>query len=172
MKEALKQAEIAQSKGEVPVGAVIVYNGKIIAKGRNRRKQLETTDAHAEMDAIKKANRKIGSWRLEDCDLYVTLEPCPMCAGAIFQARIRKVYYGAPDPKAGALGTLYRINEDTRLNHQFAVEPGVCEEECAALLKAFFAQRRANAKQLKRASSSGDVVSIPREGKGGADEDC
>ena len=142
MKEALKQAEIAQSKGEVPVGAVIVYNGKIIAKGRNRRKQLETTDAHAEMDAIKKANRKIGSWRLEDCDLYVTLEPCPMCAGAIFQARIRKVYYGAPDPKAGALGGRYNMFHVEQLNHYPEIEGGILEEECSQILTGFFKELR------------------------------
>jgi tRNA(adenine34) deaminase len=142
MKEAYKLAEKAQKEGEVPVGAVIVYENKIIARGYNRRKKEETTDSHAEMVAIKKANKKIGSWRLEDCDLYVTLEPCPMCAGAIVQARIRSVYYGAKDTKAGAFGSVFDLAKIEGLNHYPSVEGGIMEEECGAILTEFFKNLR------------------------------
>ncbi len=142
MKEAYKLAQKAQNEGEVPVGAVIVYEDKIIARGYNRRKKDETTDSHAEMVAIKKANKKIGSWRLEDCDIYVTLEPCPMCAGAIVQARIRSVYYGAKDTKAGAFGSVFDITKIEGLNHYPTVEGGIMEEECGTILTEFFRNLR------------------------------
>ena len=142
MKEAYKLAIKAQNEGEVPVGAVIVYQDKIIARGYNRRKKDETTDSHAEMVAIKKANKKIGSWRLEDCDLYVTLEPCPMCAGAIVQARIRNVYYGAKDTKAGAFGSVFDLTKIEGLNHYPVVEGGIMGEECGAILTEFFRNLR------------------------------
>ena len=142
MLEAIKQARKAESQGEVPVGAVIVYDGKIIARGYNKRKKREETTSHAEIEAIKKANKVIGSWRLEDCDLYVTLEPCPMCAGAILQARMRKVYFGAYDPKAGALGSLFNLYEVKNLNHYPEVEGGLMEEECGRMLTGFFRNMR------------------------------
>ncbi len=142
MKEAIKQAKAAAAKGEVPVGAVIVYEGKIIARGYNRRKKQEKTTSHAEIEAISKANKVIGSWRLEDCDMYVTLEPCPMCAGAILQARMRKVYFGAYDPKAGALGSLFNMYEIEDFNHYPEVEGGIMAEECGEMLTAFFRNMR------------------------------
>ena len=142
MKEAYKLAQKAQNEGEVPVGAVIVYEDKIIARGYNRRKKDETTDSHAEMVAIKKANKKVGSWRLEDCDIYVTLEPCPMCAGAIVQARIRSVYYGAKDTKAGAFGSVFDITKIEGLNHYPSVEGGIMGEECGTILTEFFRNLR------------------------------
>ena len=142
MKEAYILALKAQNEGEVPVGAVIVYEDKIIARGYNRRKKDETTDSHAEMVAIKKANKKIGSWRLEDCDLYVTLEPCPMCAGAIVQARIRNVFYGAKDSKAGAFGSVFDITKIEGLNHYPVVEGGIMAEECGNILTEFFRNLR------------------------------
>ena len=143
MKEALKQAKLAVKHGEVPVGAVIVYQDKIIARGYNKRKMKQQTVEHAEMDAIRKACRVIGSWRLEDCDMYVTLEPCPMCAGAILQARMRKVYYGADDPKAGVLGSLFNMYEFPGFNHYPEVEKGILYEECSTILKEFFKNLRA-----------------------------
>ena len=142
MKEALKLAKKAEKEGEVPVGAVIVYDDKIIAKGYNRRKKEETTDSHAEMIAIKKANKKLGSWRLEDCDIYVTLEPCPMCAGTIIQARIANVYYGAKDVKAGAFGSVFDITQVEGLNHYPHVEGGILEEQCSNILTDFFKKLR------------------------------
>ena len=148
MKEAYKLAQKAQNEGEVPVGAVIVYEDKIIARGYNRRKKDETTDSHAEMVAIKKANKKIGSWRLENCDIYVTLEPCPMCAGAAVSARIDRVVIGAKDPKAGALGSVIDMNSYP-LNHKIKTEYGVCSEECSSLLKEFFEKKRRKSKQSR-----------------------
>ena len=142
MRAAIAQAKKAIEKGEVPVGAVIVYNGRIIARGYNKRKKQEKTMSHAEMDAIAKANKVIGSWRLEECDMYVTLEPCPMCAGAIQQARMRKVYFGAFDPKAGALGSLFNLYEIENFNHYSEVEGGILKEECGEMLTAFFQNMR------------------------------
>src|SRR5690554_5188922 len=123
MKYALKEAEKAYKKGEVPVGCVIVYNDKIIAKGYNKRVRDNLTVSHAELVAIEKANKVIGSWRLEDCDIYVTLEPCSMCAGAIMQARMRHIYFAASDPKSGALGGLYNMY-DFKFNHKVEVTKG------------------------------------------------
>ncbi|MET3683791.1 tRNA(adenine34) deaminase [Alkalibacillus flavidus] len=149
MDEAIKQAKQAEAIGEVPIGAVIVYQGDVIATGYNRRESNQLGTSHAEMIAIEEANRHIGSWRLEDCTLYVTLEPCPMCAGAIVQSRIPHVVYGAKDPKAGCAGTLMNLLEESRFNHQATVEHGVKEAECAALLTDFFRQLRERKKSSK-----------------------
>ncbi len=138
MRLALREAARAAEEGEVPVGAVIVHNSMVIGRGYNRTEGLADATAHAEILAIGAASDTLGDWRLEDCILYVTLEPCPMCAGAIVQARIPVLVYAAPDPKAGACGTLYDIVRDGRLNHRVEVVTGVLEEESAALLKHFF----------------------------------
>ncbi len=143
LNSAIKEAQKALKQYEVPIGAVIVKNGKIIAKAFNTREQNHSAIEHAEILVIQEACKKLQNWRLSDCDLYVTLEPCLMCAGALVQARIRKVYFGAYDPKGGALGTLYKIHEDTRLNHRFQVEGGICEEECSKMLSSFFKNKRA-----------------------------
>lgn len=142
MQEAIKEAEKAWELNEVPIGAVIVYGGEIIARGFNMRETKQTTMSHAELIAMEQANEKVGSWRLEDCTLYVTLEPCPMCAGAIVQSRIERVVFGATDPKAGAAGTLMNILDDARLNHQAEWTGGILEEECKQLLKQFFKELR------------------------------
>jgi len=142
MELALREAARAAEEGEVPVGAVIVHNSMVVGRGYNRPEGLKDATAHAEILAIGAASETLGDWRLEDCTIYVTLEPCPMCAGAIVQARIPLLVYGAPDPKAGACGTLYNIVDDPRLNHRVEVITGVMEEESAALLKAFFQHLR------------------------------
>jgi len=142
MKEALKQAKKAYALGEVPVGCVIVHQGRIIGRGYNRRNTDKSTLAHAEITAVKRASKYIGDWRLEDCTLYVTLEPCQMCAGAIIQARIPQVVMGCMNPKAGCGGSILNILEMPQFNHQAAVTRGVLEEECSALLKLFFTQLR------------------------------
>lgn len=142
MQEAINQAKKAREANEVPIGAVIVYQDNVIASGFNVRETSQTTLSHAELIAIAEANRKIGSWRLEDCTLYVTLEPCPMCAGTIVQSRIKRVVFGAPDPKAGCAGTLMNLLEDERFNHQAAVSAGVLRAECSALLTDFFRELR------------------------------
>ena len=147
MKKALDQAVLAFDQGEVPVGAVIVHNERIIAEACNQREMLNDPTAHAEMIAITQAAEVLKSWRLLDCTLYVTLEPCPMCAGAIVQARIPRVVYGATDPKAGACHTLFSLTSDIRLNHQSAVMGGVMQEDCRALLQEFFRQQRALGKK-------------------------
>lgn len=138
MLEAIREAKKAREMAEVPIGAVIVHEGEIIARGHNLRETSQETLSHAELIAIAEANEKIGSWRLEDCTLYVTLEPCPMCAGAIVQSRIKRVVYGAPDPKAGCAGTLFNLLEEPRFNHQTELESGVMQDECASLLTDFF----------------------------------
>lgn len=142
MQIALKEAEKAEKKGEVPIGAVIVHEDKVIATGYNHRETTQTTLSHAELIAIEKANKVLKSWRLEDCILYVTLEPCPMCAGAIVQSRIKRVVYGASDPKAGCAGTLMNLLQEDKFNHQVEVTSGVLKEECSALLSDFFRQLR------------------------------
>lgn len=144
---AIMEAKKAREIGEVPIGAVIVFENEIIATGYNVRETTQSTLAHAELAAIKEANKKIGSWRLEDCTLYVTLEPCPMCAGAIIQSRIKRVVYGAKDPKAGCAGTLMNLLDENRFNHQAELTTGVLEEECSSLLTSFFRELR---KQKKR----------------------
>ncbi len=138
MKEAIRQAKKAQALGEVPIGCVIVYEGKIIARGYNRRMVDHTTLAHAEIIAIKKACRKIGDWRLEGCRIYITLEPCPMCAGAILQARIPQVVLGCMNPKAGCAGSVLNLLCQEGFNHRCQVETGVLGEECSLMMKDFF----------------------------------
>ena len=142
MKEALKQAKKAGKIGEVPIGCVIVQDGQIIARGYNRRNTDKTTLAHAELAAIKKASKVVGDWRLEDCTLYVTLEPCQMCAGAIVQARMKRVVAGAMNPKAGCAGSILNLLQVERFNHQVEFEHGVLEEECSKVLQEFFKQLR------------------------------
>ena len=142
MREALKQAKKASSLGEVPIGCVIVYQGKIIGRGYNRRNTDKNTLAHAEITAIKKASKYIGDWRLEECTIYITLEPCQMCAGAIIQARIPEVVMGCMNPKAGCGGSILNILEMPQFNHQALVTRGVLEQECAEILKDFFAGLR------------------------------
>ncbi|MGL4513782.1 MAG: tRNA adenosine(34) deaminase TadA [Lacipirellulaceae bacterium] len=139
---ALDEARAAALEGEVPVGAVIVRDGRVIAAAHNQRETLRDPTAHAEMIAITQAAASLGAWRLEGCTLYVTLEPCPMCAGAIVQARVPRVVYGAADPKGGAVDTLYRLLADERLNHRAEVTPLVLAAECGAILSEFFRDRR------------------------------
>ena len=141
MKEALKEAKKAYLLGEVPVGAVIVYEGKIIARGHNTREIKQTVLGHAEINAIQKASKKIGSWRLEDCDIYVTLEPCAMCSGAIIQSRIKNLYFGAYDLKTGVCGSVLNLFEYP-FNHKVNVVGGVLEDECSRILKDFFKELR------------------------------
>ncbi|MCM1089788.1 MAG: tRNA adenosine(34) deaminase TadA [Butyrivibrio sp.] len=142
MKEALRQAKKAYALGEVPIGCVIVHEGRIIGRGYNRRNTDKNTLSHAEITAINKASRKLGDWRLEDCTLYVTLEPCQMCAGAIVQARIPEVVMGCMNPKAGCAGSILNILDMPEFNHQVAVTSGVLEEECSQMLKTFFTELR------------------------------
>lgn len=147
MQQALDQARRAFDADEVPVGAVIVHQDRVIAAAHNLRETLNDPTAHAEMIALTQAAEALGHWRLLDCTLYVTLEPCPMCAGAVVQARLPRVIYGATDPKAGACHTLYQITSDPRLNHQSLVVGGVLQDECRALLQEFFARQRAAGKK-------------------------
>jgi tRNA(adenine34) deaminase len=142
MREALAFAKIAFSEGEVPVGAAVVREGKLLGRGRNRRERLADPTHHAEIEAIREAASAIGTWRLEEATLYVTLEPCPMCAGAAVNARLRRILFGCADPKAGYCGTLGNIPQDARLNHRCAVEGGLLAEESAELLRMFFGARR------------------------------
>lgn len=142
MKDAYRQAKKAYALGEVPIGCVIVHEGKIIGRGYNRRNTDKNTLAHAEITAIKRASRVIGDWRLEDCTMYVTLEPCQMCAGAIVQARIPRVVMACMNPKAGCAGSILNILDMPEFNHQVEAVRGVMEEECAALLKMFFKELR------------------------------
>lgn len=144
---ALEQARCAFDVEEVPIGAIVVHNDQLIGEGYNQRETLHDPTAHAEMIAITQAAEALGSWRLNGCTLYVTLEPCPMCAGAIVQARIPRVVFGATDPKAGACQTLYRITDDARLNHRCAVLGGVLQEECKGILQEFFAIQRSRGKK-------------------------
>ena len=147
MGQTLELAKQAAENGEVPVGAILVRNGVSIAEASNLREQSSSPVAHAEMLVIQAASEKIGDWRFVDTTLYVTLEPCPMCAGAIVLARIPKVVYGTTDPKAGAAGTLYNILQDERLNHRVELVSGVLADESSALLKSFFQERRQNCKK-------------------------
>lgn len=149
MKEALRQAKKAYALEEVPIGCVIVYEDKIIARGYNRRNTDKNTLAHAEISAIKKASKKLGDWRLEGCTLYVTLEPCQMCAGAIVQARISRTVIGAMNPKAGCGGSILNLLEMQEFNHQVDVTRNVLKEECSTMLTAFFKKLRAKKAQSK-----------------------
>ncbi len=143
MREALAEAQAASDAGEVPIGAVVVVGGEIVARGQNRvLRDLDPT-AHAEMMAMRAAARAIGNYRLLECELYVTLEPCAMCAGAMIHARLKRLVYGASDPKAGAAGSVLEVLNHPRLNHQMAVTGGVLDAECGELLRAFFRERRA-----------------------------
>lgn len=142
IKEAIKQAKKAAQKDEVPIGCVIVKDDQIIARAYNKREMKQCSTAHAEILAIEKACKKLGSWRLEDCDLYVTLEPCPMCSGAIIQSRIRNVIFGAYDPKGGCMGSNMNINDVRGFNHYPDIEGGILQDECSRLLKEFFKAKR------------------------------
>ncbi len=142
MRLAINQGKIAQAYGDTPIGAIIVYKGQVIGRGRNQREETNDPTAHAEILALRDAAAARGEWRLDGCSLYCTLEPCIMCAGAIVQARIEHLYYGASDPKAGGVESLYQITEDARLNHQILVHPKILEENCQQLLKDFFERLR------------------------------
>jgi tRNA(adenine34) deaminase len=153
MRRALREAEAALAEDEVPIGAIIVYDdptnnsSRVVAAAHNQREQLRDPTAHAEMIAITQAAQALNNWRLEHCTLYVTLEPCPMCAGAIVLARMPRVVYGAADPKAGAANTLFQLLDDPRLNHRAEVIAGVLAEQCGQMLSKFFADKRSKAKQ-------------------------
>ncbi|TYP69358.1 tRNA(adenine34) deaminase [Paenibacillus methanolicus] len=142
MQEAIEEARKAEAIGEVPIGAVIVKDGVVIGRGHNLRETTADPTAHAEMVAIREASTHLGAWRLMGCTLYVTLEPCPMCAGALVQSRIHKVVYGTTDPKAGCAGTLMNLLQEPRFNHETEMVSGVLQEECAALLTNFFRKLR------------------------------
>ena len=146
MKDAIRQAKKAAALGEVPIGCVIVHDGQVIGRGYNRRNTDKSTLAHAEITAIKRASKKLGDWRLEDCTLYVTLEPCQMCAGAIVQARIPEVIIGCINPKAGCAGSIYNLLQEPAFNHQVSLFKGVLEEECSQMLKDFFRSLRTRLK--------------------------
>jgi tRNA(adenine34) deaminase len=147
MREAMIEADLAAAEGDVPVGCVLVFEGSILARAHNFRQRAQDPTAHAEMIAIREAAQKLGSFRLLDVTAYVTLEPCPMCAGALVNARVPRVVYGCDDPKAGATRSLYNIGSDARLNHRFELVPGVLGEECAKQLSGFFEALRAKKKQ-------------------------
>ena len=152
MKQALLQAKKAKELGEVPIGCVIVQDGKVIGRGYNRRNTHKSTLSHAEITAIRKASKKLNDWRLEECTLYVTLEPCQMCAGAIVQARVKEVVIGAMNPKAGCAGSILNLFTMKQFNHQVQTTYGVCEAECSQILKQFFAGLR---KRLHETDGSG-----------------
>lgn len=151
MQEAILEAKKAADLLEVPIGAVVVLNGEIIGRGHNLREVTHDATTHAEMIAIREANQKLNNWRLEDAQLFVTLEPCPMCSGAMILSRVKELYYGASDPKGGTAGTLMNLLEDERFNHQVRIESGVLKEECGALLTDFFRDLRAKKKAEKLA---------------------
>ena len=142
MKEALKEASKAKKLNEVPIGCVIVKDNKIIGRGYNRRMKDKNTLSHAELNAIKKASKKLKDWRLDDCEMYVTTEPCQMCSGAIVQARIKKVFIGCMNPKAGCAGSVMNLLQVDKFNHQVEIESGVLEEECSSMLKDYFKELR------------------------------
>ena len=164
MREALVEAHAAAAEGEVPIGAVVVYEGEIIARAHNRRELDEDPSAHAEFSAMVAAARALGRWRLTGCTVYVTLEPCVMCAGLMVNARVTRCVYGAADPKAGALGSLYQLNADRRLNHAFEVTAGVLSNECAGVLKAFFAELRGEGRANDAHDSKRDEALRARNG--------
>lgn len=142
MKEAIKQARKAMAIGDVPIGCVIVYNDKIIGRGYNRRMKDRNTLSHAELNAIKKASKVMNDWRLDGCEMYITLEPCQMCSGAIVQSRIKKVYVGAMNPKAGCAGSIMNLLQVPQFNHQVEFKKGILEEECSQMLTTFFRELR------------------------------
>lgn len=149
MREAIKQAKKAYAIGEVPIGCVIVYEDKIVGRGYNRRMIDKNTLSHAELNAIRKASKTLGDWRLDDCEMYVTLEPCQMCSGAIVQSRIRKVYIGSMNPKAGCAGSIMNLLQVSQFNHQVELERGILEETCSQMLKQFFRELREKGKEAK-----------------------
>ena len=150
MKEALKEALKAYKKEEIPVGAVIIKDNKIIARAYNKKEEKLDTTKHAEILAIQKASKQLNSWRLTDCDMYVTLEPCSMCAGALIQARIRKVYIGTEDTKTGACGSVLNLLEDYKFNHKVEIEKGILKKECENILKEFFKKLRIKKRDKKQ----------------------
>ncbi|MDY5576079.1 MAG: tRNA adenosine(34) deaminase TadA [Lachnospiraceae bacterium] len=149
MKEAIRQAKKAYAIGEVPIGCVIVYEDKIVGRGYNRRMTDKNTLSHAELNAIKKASKVMGDWRLDDCEMFITLEPCQMCSGAIVQSRIKKVYIGSMNPKAGCAGSILNLLQVPQFNHQVEMEKGILEEECSSMLKHFFRELREKNKDRK-----------------------
>ena len=164
MKEAVRQAKKAYGIGEVPIGCVIVYEDKIIGRGYNRRTVDKNTLAHAELIAIRKACKKIGDWRLEGCTMYVTLEPCQMCSGAIVQSRIPRVVIGCMNPNAGCAGSILNLLQVEEFNHQTELTKGVLEEECSQMMKAFFKELRESKKEKKEKQDNQDKKSdIPDE---------
>lgn len=152
MRLALDEAHLAAEEGEVPIGAAVVCDGEVVARAHNRRETDRDPSAHAEFSAMCAAARALDRWRLTGCTVYVTLEPCIMCAGLMVNSRIDRCVYGAPDPKGGALGTLFDVSHDERLNHEFEVRSGVLEQECADELRTFFRERRAKKKAASAAS--------------------
>ena len=160
MKEAIRQAKKAYALDEVPIGCVIVQDGKIIARGYNRRNTDKNTLAHAELTAIRKASRKTGDWRLEDCTMYVTLEPCQMCAGAIVQSRMKKVVIASMNPKAGCAGSVLNLLQMAAFNHQVEIERGLLEEECSKMLSQFFRELRERKKEKKQSANQVDNPSF------------
>lgn len=163
MRLAIEEARKAEAIGEVPIGAVIVRGGEIIGRGYNLRETTHDATAHAEMIAIREASERIGAWRLLDCTLYVTLEPCPMCAGAIVQGRVPLVVYGTPDPKAGCAGTLMNLLQEPRFNHRTELIEGVLQEECAALLSDFFRGLRQRLKERKMLLKASETAAPDKE---------
>ena len=157
MNEAILEARKAQMLQEVPIGAIVVLDGQIVGRGHNLRETTQDATMHAEMIAIKEACQRVGSWRLEQAQLFVTLEPCPMCAGASMLARIDEIYFGAFDPKGGASGSLLNLSTDERFNHWSYVEAGVLGETCGALLTDFFRELRQRKKKLKKTSNSPEL---------------
>ena len=160
MGKAIAQAKKAEAVGEVPIGAVIVKDGAVIARGYNLRESRQDPAAHAELIAIRKAARKLGNWRLTGATLYVTLEPCTMCMGAVILSRLDRVVFGSHDPKGGAAGSLYDLSNDSRLNHRVVLTPGVRSEETSALLTNFFAALRAKKKHLKKTIEDPSVPGV------------
>ena len=165
MKAALAEGAKAAALGEVPVGAVLVKDGQILARGHNMREHWHDATAHAEIIVIREACARLRNWRLTGCTVYVTLEPCLMCAGLMVNARVDRCVYGASDPKGGALGTLYDVSHDPRLNHEFGVTPGVLQGECAAVLREFFRAKRAARKAAARVADAGDAGGDPSVGE-------
>ena len=156
MKMAIAQAKKAWKIDEVPIGCVIVFQDKVIARGYNRRNTDKNTLSHAELNAIRKASRKLGDWRLDDCEMYITLEPCQMCSGAIVQSRIKKVYIGCMNPKAGCAGSVLNLLQVEKFNHKVIIENGILEEECSNMIKSFFRELREKKREEKEVKLAQD----------------
>ena len=163
MRLAMEEAQKAEAIGEVPIGAVVVKDDQVIASAYNLRETEQRSIAHAELLAIDKACQKVGSWRLTDCTLYVTLEPCAMCSGAIVLSRVERVVFGATDPKGGCAGTLMNLLDDNRFNHQAEVTAGVCEEECGAMLSRFLSSIKMTNKKKKRCERNNELSSVENQ---------